>query len=67
MWLFSGIIYDLFKAHGCSNSWGKSTASGAKMEQLSALLLIGKSRAVDNMVSCFEVDILRVVSVDAEP
>ena len=43
-------------------------ASGTKMEQCSVILLpIRKSRAVDNMVSCFEVGILRVVTVDAEP
>ena len=38
------------------------------MEQWSVTLLpIGKTRAVDNMVSCSEVDILRVVSAYAEP
>ena len=43
----------------------KPSASGTKMEQRSVTLLPkGKPRAVDNLVSCSEVDILRVVTLN---
>ena len=47
-------LYDLRWTYGGSNSWGKPTASGTKMEQWSVTLLpTGKPRAVDNMASLF--------------
>ena len=47
-------LYDLQWTHGGSNSWGKSTASGSKMEQWSVTLLpTGEPRPVDNMDSLF--------------
>ena len=54
MQLMSAILYETCQVHGSSDSWEKPMASGAKMEQCSVTLLpIGKSRAVDNMVSMF--------------
>ena len=54
MQLISAILYDTCQVYGGSNSWEKTMASSAKMEQWSvALLPIGKPRAVDNMVSVF--------------
>ena len=68
MRLISAVLYDLCEAHGGSNSWEKPTASDIKMKQWSVTLLpVGKPRGVDNMVSCSEVNILRVVSVYAGP
>ena len=68
MQLFSAILYYTCHVHGSSNPWEKSTASRTKLEQWSVTLLpIGKTRAVDNMVSIFGVDILPVVSACAYP
>ena len=42
------------RAHACSNSWEKPTASGTKMEQWSVTLFpIGKPKTVDNVASLF--------------
>ena len=54
MELISAILYDTCQVHGGSTSWEKAMASGAKLEQWSVtLLLIGKPRVVENMVSMF--------------
>ena len=54
MQLISAILYDTCQVHGSSNSWEKSMAFGAEIEQWSVTLLpIGKPRAVDNIFSMF--------------